>query len=119
MRADRERKLSRLIWQERIKRSVIAVLAAAVIFGAYVLLTYERTTLIDKTAETAVLGGTVVSTAPGLTAKTTVVHIRLEDGREIDAMSTAKRSPVPGAHAEIRMARHQSGRVIYEIARFE
>ena len=119
MRADRERELTRLIWKERIKRSAIAVFVAVAIFGAYVFLTYERTTLIDKTIETATLDGTVVSSAPGLTAKSMVVHVRLDDGREIDATSYQKLQPVPGAHAEIRMAKHQSGLVTYDLAKIE
>ncbi len=119
MRAERERELSRLIWTERIKRSAIAVLTAVAIFGAYVFLTYERTKLIDVAVETARLDGTVVSTAPGLTGKSMVVHVRLDDGREIDATSYLKLQPVPGAHAEVRMARHQSGRVTYDVAKVD
>ena len=119
MRAERERELSRLIWKERIKRSAIAVLAAVAIFGAYVFLTYERTKLVDVTVETAKLDGTVISTAPGLTGKSMVVHVRLDDGREIDATSYLKLQPVPGAHAEVRMARHQSGRVTYGVAKVD
>lgn len=119
MRAERERELTRLIWKERITRSLIAVLAAVAIFGGYVFLTYERTRLVDVTVETARLDGTVVSTAPGLTSKSVVVHVRLDDGREIDATSTLKLLPAPGAHTEIRMARHQSGRVTYDVAKVD
>ncbi len=119
MRAERERELSRLIIKERIKRSAIAVIAAVAIFGTYVFLTYERTRLVDVTVETARLDGTVVSTAPGLTGKSMVVHVRLDDGREIDATSTLKLQPVPGAHTQIRMARHQSGRVTYDVAKLD
>ena len=119
MRAERERELSRLIWKERITRSAAAVFAAVAIFGAYVFLTYERTRLVDVTVETAKLDGTVISTAPGLTGKSMVVHVRLDNGLEIDATSYLKLQPVPGAHAEVRMARHQSGRVTYNVAKVD
>ena len=116
MRADRERALTRLIWIERIKRSAIAVLAAGTIFGAYVFLTYERTTLIDQTVETAMLDGTVVSAERSLSRKGGyVVHVKLDDGKQIDAVSLLAFMPAPGAHAEVKMARHQSGLVTYNV----
>lgn len=119
MRAERERELTRLIWRERIKRSAIAVLAAVAIFGGYVFLTYERTRLVDVTVETATLDGTVVGSKPGLTGKSSIVQVRLDDGREIDATSYLKLQPVPGAHAEVKMAKHQSGLVTYGVSKID
>lgn len=119
MRAERERALTRLIWKQRIKTWGTAVLVAVTIFGGYVFMTYERTTLIDQTIETATLDGTIVGSSPGLTSKSTVVHVRLDDGRQIDAMTYARMQPVPGAHAEIRMAKHKSGLVTYNVAKID
>lgn len=116
MRAERERELTRLIWKERIKRSAIAVIVLAVVFGAYVFLTYERTTLIDKTVETAMLDGTVMSSDRSMSRKGGfTVHVKLDDGKEIEAVSLLAFMPLPGAHAEVRMARHQSGLVTYNL----
>ncbi len=120
MRTERERALTRLIWKERIKRSVIAVLVLGVVFGAYVFLTYERTTLIDKTVETATLDGTVVSSERSFSRKGGfTVHVKLDDGKEIDAVSLLAFMPPPGAHAEVRMARHESGLVSYNVDRVD
>ncbi|MEZ5923584.1 MAG: hypothetical protein R3D57_04285 [Hyphomicrobiaceae bacterium] len=120
MRADRERALMRLVWVERIKRWGIAVAAAAIIFGAYVFLTYERTSLIDKTIETATLDGTVVSADRSLSRRGGfTVHVRLDDGQEVDAVSFLAFMPAPGAHAEVRMARHQSGLITYDVSKVD
>jgi hypothetical protein len=119
MRAERERALTRLIWVQRIKTWGTAVLAAVVIFGAYVFLTYERTSLIDVTVATATLDGTIVGSSPGQTSKSAIVHVRLDDGREIDAATYGKLQPVPGAHAEIHMAKHQSGLVTYGVVKID
>jgi hypothetical protein len=120
MRAERERALTRLIWVQRLKTWGTAVGAAIAIFGAYVLLTYERTASIDTTIETATLDGTVVSAQRGLSRKGGFsVHVKLDDGTEIEAMSYLSFMPVPGAHAEVRRAKHQSGLITYDVARLD
>jgi hypothetical protein len=44
-----------------------------------------------------------------------VVHVHLDDGREVDAFSAMRLVPVAGTHVQISEARHASGRLTYDI----
>ena len=59
---------------------------------------------------------TVVSAERSLSRKGGyVVHVKLDDGKQIDAVSLLAFMPAPGSHAEVKMARHQSGLVTYNV----
>jgi len=53
---------------------------------------------------------------PGAARGAAIVHVLLDDGRDVDASSSASRvAPSPGAHVIISEARHASGKLTYDI----
>jgi hypothetical protein len=46
-----------------------------------------------------------------------VVRVHLDDGRDVDAVSTLRLTPQAGSHVVINEARHASGRLTYDVVR--
>jgi hypothetical protein len=46
-----------------------------------------------------------------------VVHVHLDDGRDVDAFTMFRVVPPTGTHVVVAEARHASGRVTYDIVR--
>ena len=46
-----------------------------------------------------------------------IVEVKLDDGRDVDAFSATRVDPAIGTHVIVNEARHESGRMTYDIAR--
>ena len=46
-----------------------------------------------------------------------IVHVHLDDGRDVDAFTTLRVVPPQGSHVVIAEARHASGRVTFDVMR--
>jgi hypothetical protein len=47
----------------------------------------------------------------------TILHVHLDDGRDVDASSRLPQWPAPGTHVVIDESRHASGRVTWSVVR--
>ena len=72
----------------------------------------------DRTLDVLVHQATVVHIKKsGNGRAAAIVEVRLDDGRDVDAFSALRLDPVTGAHVVVNEARHESGRMTYDIAR--
>lgn len=114
---DKSRTLSRLIWRERVRRwfPVVAIVA----FGFAGLTAYFnwQRSHADPTVGWGEVAGTVVEVKRQTLRSAAIVHVRLDDGRDVDAFSALGTLLPPGTHVEIAEARHASGKLTYDITR--
>jgi hypothetical protein len=115
---EKARQLSALVWRERVRRWVPVTV---VVVGAIALLTFflvRQVEQADRTLEVKTHDATVVNIKrPGNGRGAGIVHVRLDDGRDVDAFSMLRLDPLAGAHVIINEARHASGRLTYDVAR--
>ena len=115
---EKARRLNALVWRERVKRLVPVI---AVVVGAIALLTFflvRQVEHADRTLDVHVHQATVVHVKKsGNGRAAAIVEVRLDDGRDVEALSVLRLDPAAGAHVIINEARHASGRMTYDIAR--
>jgi multidrug resistance efflux pump len=115
---EKARRLNALVWRERVKRWVPVT---AVVVGAIALLTFflvRQVEHADRTLDVRVHQATVVHVKKsGNGRAAAIVEVRLDDGRDVEALSVLRLDPMAGAHVIINEARHASGRMTYDIAR--
>jgi hypothetical protein len=115
---EKARQLNALVWRDRMKR-VVPLIAVAV--GAIALLTFflmRQVERADRTLDVKTHDATVVNIKrPGNGRGAGIVHVRLDDGRDVDAFSMLRLDPTAGAHVVINEARHASGRLTYDVGR--
>lgn len=118
MTPEKARKLQRLIWMQRLKLWGPLVAIVLAVFGGFVWATAEKAARVDPTVEIHMVGGEVMraSRVPGRGGGFRV-HVRLEGGKEVDALSRLPRPPYAGEPVKLRAAAHESGRVTYTVAR--
>jgi hypothetical protein len=97
----------------------VPVIVVAV--GAIALLTFflvRQVEHADRTLDVRVHQATVVHVKKsGNGRAAAIVEVRLDDGRDVEALSVLRLDPMAGAHVIINEARHASGRMTYDIAR--
>lgn len=113
---DKARHLSRMVWRERAKRFLPLILAAVVLFAAATVFLVRQIGRADRTLEVATRTGVVTEHEIGM-RKAAVVHVHLDDGRNVDVFSTLRVAPAVGAHVVISEARHASGKHTYDLVR--
>ena len=107
------RRLTRLLWRERTLRGLPVAAVVLVMLGAYTFFMEKQIDRADPTVDVHVHEATVMSVKRGAG----VVHVHLDDGREVDALSALRMAPQQGSRVVINEARHVSGRLTY-IVRF-
>ena len=113
---EKARALSRLVWRERARRFLPIVLGVLLLMGAATVFLVKQMDRADRTVEVNMHDGTVVNVKKvGPSRGAAVVHVHLDDGRDVDAFSVLRVVPVAGAHVTISEARHASGRMTYDI----
>ena len=115
---DKARKLSRLVWRDRALRWLPVAAGALALLAAFLFLTETQIDHADRTVDVKVLGATVVDIKRTAARGAAVVHVRLEDGRDVDAVSLFRVAPTAGSHVVVNEERHTSGRLTYDIVRF-
>jgi len=114
---DKARRLTRLVWRERLMRALPLVAIAVVLLGGVAYFTEVSVDRIDRTVGVQVHAGTVTGIKPGNAARGHIVLVHLGDGRDVEAFLASRLSPQAGSHVVINEARHVSGRSTYDIVR--
>jgi hypothetical protein len=112
------RRLSALVWRERLRRFIPLVVAALVLIGLLTLFLVRQMDRADRTVSIAQHNGTVLTLKQGGGARAAIVHVHLDDGREVDAFSALRLTPFAGAHVVINEAQHVSGKHTFDVVRF-
>ena len=114
---DKARRLSALVWRERLWRWLpiaAGVLAAA---GVFVFVLANQVARVDRTVEVQERDGTVTGLKGGNAARgASILRVHLDDGRDVEAFSTL-RVVAPGSHVVLTEARHASGRLTFDVLR--
>lgn len=118
MTPEQKRKLERMIWMQRLKVLVPSVAVVLVLGGVYAWVMAEKIARVDAVTQTHVVAGTVEGT-PRITGRRGAfqVHVRLQDGNEVDVSSRLPQPPHNGEHVELRASDHESGRITYALMR--
>ena len=115
---DKSRRLTALLWRERARRWLAVVVVVLVMAGGFTFILSSQTKRADRTVDVREHGGTVLSIKQGSNARgAAVVHVHLDDGRDVDAFSAFRVVLPKGAHVVIAEARHASGRLTYDVVR--
>ena len=111
------RRLSTLVWRERLRRFVWIAAAAVGLTGLLTVFLVQQMDRADRTVSVAVHQATVLAVRSGVGARTGLVHVHLDDGREVDAMSALRLTPFAGTHVVINEALHASGKHSFDLVR--
>lgn len=114
---DKARRLSRLVWRERVRRWLPVMAAAVLVLGAYGYFTEVQISRIDRTLEVKVHAATVLDIKRPAARGAAVVHVHLDDGRDVDAVSALRLAPVAGTHVVVNEGMHASGRLTFDVVR--
>jgi hypothetical protein len=114
---ERARELSRLVWRDRLRRWLPIAVAGIAIVGLLSYMFEWRLTHIDSVVAVQAHDATVVTVKHTASRGVSILHVHLDDGRDIDAMSLLPLMPMPGAHVVINEARHASGRLTWDVVR--
>lgn len=112
---DKARRLGTLIWRERLRRWLPPVLGVLCLFGGLTLYFNWQSSHSDPTVELHPRSGTVLNVKRQTLRSAAIVHVRLDDGSEVDAFSGLGAILAPGTPVQIGEARHASGRLTYDI----
>lgn len=116
---EKARRLTRLVWRERALRWLPVAAAVLAMLGAYIFFVEQQIDRADPTVNVQVHDATVVTVKRSTAARgAAIVHVHLDDGRDVDALSALRLPPQQGSHVVINEARHASGRVTYDVVRF-
>jgi hypothetical protein len=115
---DKARRLTRLVWHDRARTWLPVAAGVIVLTAAVFFLTETQIDHADRTVDVKVHGATVMDIKRTAARGAAVVHVRLEDGRDVDAVSLFRVAPMTGSHVVVNEERHNSGRLTYDIVRF-
>jgi hypothetical protein len=114
---DKARRLTRLIWRERARFWLPLIAAGLIVVGLLLFATEWQIGRADRTVDVKVHQATVLAVRPTASRGGAVVHVHLDDGREVDALSFLRLTPPTGSHVVVNEARHTSGRLTYDVVR--
>jgi hypothetical protein len=114
MSEEKSRRLKALVWQERAKRWIPIALAVVVLFSAATYMPSSQLSRADRTIEVATHVGTVTGISRS-GPRSSIAHVHLDDGRDVEALSQMSIIPPAGSHVVVNESRHASGRLSYDI----
>ena len=95
---DKARQLNALVWRDRAKRWVPLIAVAVCIVALLTFFLMRQVEKADRTLEVKTHEATVVNIKrPGNGRGAGIVHVRLDDGRDVDAFSLLRLDPMSGA----------------------
>ena len=107
---EKARRLSALVWRERARRWLPALIGLLALAGAAIYMLSSQTQRADRTLEVREREGTVVSIKQGGSRGASILRVHLDDGQEVDAHSASRLVLPLGSHIVIAETRHASGR---------
>jgi peptidoglycan/LPS O-acetylase OafA/YrhL len=115
---DKARRLSGLIWRERLRRLLPLLVTALLLVGAFTAILLNQQRRADRTVDVKVREATVVHIKQiAVARRAAIVTLHLEGGGDVDAFSAVQPVPSIGAHVEVNEARHASGKLTYDVTR--
>jgi hypothetical protein len=114
---DRARRLSRLVWRERLLRWLPLAAAGLALVGLMAFVFEWRVSHADSIVDVQMHAATVLSAKATQSRGLTVFHVHLDDGRDVDAASLMRVLPAPGTHVVVSESRHASGRLTWGVER--
>jgi len=119
MNPDVKKRLDRLILKQRLKYGFVAILIIIAVSSFLLFVGYEQTIHIDKVVATTTLGGSVTQVKRGAGRKSGFkVKVKLDDGRQVNAVSFLARVPFRGERLSVNEIAHKSGRKNFVVTRF-
>ena len=113
---DKARRLSSLIWRERLRRFLPLAATAVVLVGVSTLIFINQARRADRTVDVKQRDATVVHVKQfAVRAGAAIITVHLDGDRNVDAFSTLQDVPAVGTHVVVSEARHASGRMTYDI----
>lgn len=113
--SNHQKRLTGLIWIERMKKALPAVLIIGAIGAVAIYMTSERAARMDRTVEVKDHAASILVVKRPRTRGAAVVTARLDDGRVVDAVSQLNSILVPDDKVTIAEAVHASGRHTYDV----
>jgi len=115
---DKARRLSSLIWRERLRRYLPLVAAAVLLVVVFTAVLLNQARRADRTVDVTLREATVVHIKRiAVATRAAIVIVHLAGGDDVDAFSTVQPVPAIGARVEVSEAHHASGRLTYDITR--
>ncbi len=114
---DRQKKLTGMIWMERLKKALPVILIALVLGGGAIYLSTQRAARQDKTVEVKDHKATILALKRPRSRGAAIVTARLDDGRVVDALSQLNDVLVADEEVTIAEGIHASGRHTYDVIR--
>lgn len=111
------RRLTQLVWRDRARRWVPIVAAVVVGLGGLAYVTELQIGRVDRTVDVVTHDATVLTIKNAGARGAAVFHVHLDDGRDVDAVSTMRLTPAHGAHMTVTEAKHASGRSTFDVVR--
>ena len=116
MRPALARRLERALWLQRLRTlgPTVLFLIVCVVLGGYVF--SQRLDRTDPTVSLTQISGTITEAhRVAGRAAVFVAHVRLDDGREVDADSVLATVLVPNERVSVSIARHASGKLSFHV----
>jgi hypothetical protein len=115
---DKARRLSSLIWRERLRRFLPLVGAALLLVAVFTGVLLNQARRADRTLDVTMREATVVSIKRiAVATRAAIVTVHLAGSGDVDAFSSIQPVPAIGARVEVGEARHASGHLTYDITR--
>lgn len=114
---EKARRLSALVWRERLKRWVPVAIGLVLFAGAFTYYNMQQLARVDRTVDVQQHDGTVTGHKGGNSPTASILYVHLDDGRDVEAFSTFRVAPANGSHVIVSEARHASGRLTYDVVR--
>ena len=114
---DKARRLSALLWRERLKRWLPVAVGLVLFAGVYTYFNMHQLARVDQTVDVQQHDGHVTDHKSGNSPVASILYVHLDDGRDVEAFSHFRVAPPNGAHVVVAEARHASGRVTYDVVR--
>ena len=114
---EKARQLTWLVWRDRV-RSLLPLVGAGIVLLAFVtFVTEKQIEHADPTVQVQAHDASVVEAKRTASRGAAVLHVHLDDGRDVDAVSLFRITPTVGSHVVVNEARHASGKLSYDIVR--
>jgi hypothetical protein len=114
---EKARQLTFLVWRDRARRWLPLVGAAIVLLAIVTFVTEKQIERADPTVQVQPHDATVAEAERTASRGAAVLHVHLDDGRDVDAVSLFRIAPTIGSHVVVNESRHASGKLSYDIVR--